>query len=147
MGANYRATESKYRVSEVKVGGAVRLRKTPGVEHGVSACFAVWDQDPKLRLDVHRHKNSRGQGGQQRGPVFSSRAPCHAICCSYVMIVLTALCKSTGPICEKPRTMAKSTEELEDVVEEEVKQEQQQQQQQQQHEQCSSSKAVPPPPR
>ncbi|KAI4496442.1 hypothetical protein M0804_000252 [Polistes exclamans] len=70
MGANCRATESEYRVSEVKVGGAVPLRKTLGVEHGVSACFAVWDQDPKLRLDVHRHKNSRGQGGQQRGPVF-----------------------------------------------------------------------------
>ena len=36
----------------------------------VSACFAVWDQDPKVRLDRHRHKNSGGQRGQQRGPVF-----------------------------------------------------------------------------
>lgn len=36
----------------------------------VSACFAVWDQDPKVRLDRDRHKNSGGQRGQQRSLVF-----------------------------------------------------------------------------
>lgn len=49
----------------------VKFRERASGGYGtVSACFAVWDQDPKVRLDRDRHKNSGGQKGQQRSLVF-----------------------------------------------------------------------------
>jgi len=55
----------------------------------VSAYFAVWDPKgprPDSRR-VNRHKNSGGQRGQHRSSLCSRGFSCHAICCSYVMIV------------------------------------------------------------
>ena len=70
------AQNGEYRVSRAQGSGVRTHARTLSFVRGprgygtVSACFAVWDQDPKVRLDRDRHKNSGGQKGQQRSLVF-----------------------------------------------------------------------------